>query len=104
MSTTNGFISSDTNLANDINGGHDASNWVPVLENPLFTPRKLRVVCIGAGYSGLMLAHKIKWEQKLDDFLDLTIYEKNHDVGGTWLENVYPGVAWLVCGSHNEEH
>ncbi|KAJ4152243.1 hypothetical protein NW754_004038 [Fusarium falciforme] len=27
------------------------------------------------------------------DFIDLAIYEKNTDVGGTWLENRYPGVA-----------
>lgn len=27
-------------------------------------------------------------------FVDLTIYEKNQDVGGTWLENRYPGIAW----------
>ncbi|RMZ46525.1 monooxygenase [Aspergillus flavus] len=27
------------------------------------------------------------------DFLDLTIYEKNPEVGGTWFENIYPGVA-----------
>ncbi|RAK98790.1 flavin-containing monooxygenase [Aspergillus ibericus CBS 121593] len=57
-----------------------------------FTPRKLRVVCIGAGYSGLILAHKLKYEQPLD-FVDFTLYEKNSDVGGTWFENVYPGVG-----------
>ncbi|KAJ4229257.1 hypothetical protein NW757_014067 [Fusarium falciforme] len=28
-----------------------------------------------------------------DSFIDLAIYEKNPDVGGTWLENRYPGVA-----------
>lgn len=57
-----------------------------------FQPRKLRIVCIGAGFSGLILAHKLKHEQPLD-FVDFTIYEKNEDVGGTWLENVYPGVG-----------
>lgn len=24
--------------------------------------------------------------------IELTIFEKNSEVGGTWLENVYPGV------------
>ena len=70
------------------------SKWIPIEEKPIFTGRKLRVVCVGAGYSGLMLAHKIKYLMKLEDIIDLCIYEKNHDVGGTWLENKYPGVAW----------
>ncbi|KAL2004939.1 hypothetical protein VTN00DRAFT_2789 [Thermoascus crustaceus] len=79
------------------NGEGDATprdpTWVPVSEQPVFTPRKLKVICVGAGYSGLMLAYKYKYETPMDDYVDLTIYEKNHDVGGTWLENRYPGVA-----------
>ena len=50
--------------------------------------RTLKVVCIGAGASGLLVAYKL---QKHFDKLDLTIYEKNQDVSGTWLENRYPG-------------
>ncbi|KAE8405536.1 putative flavin-binding monooxygenase [Aspergillus pseudonomiae] len=57
-----------------------------------FTPRKLRVVCIGAGFSGLTIAYKLKHETPLE-FVDFTIYEKNPEVGGTWFENIYPGVA-----------
>ncbi|PWY76999.1 FAD/NAD(P)-binding domain-containing protein [Aspergillus heteromorphus CBS 117.55] len=57
-----------------------------------FTPRKLKIVCIGAGFSGLILAHKLQHEQPLD-FVDFTIYEKNQEVGGTWFENIYPGVG-----------
>lgn len=60
-----------------------------------FTPRKLRVVCIGAGFSGLIMAYKLKHERPLD-YIDFTIYEKNSEVGGTWYENVYPGVGWCV--------
>ena len=70
------------------------SNWVPILDKPLFAERKLRVVCIGAGFSGLILAHKIKYDWKMDDFIELQIYEKNDDIGGTWYENRYPGAAW----------
>ena len=70
------------------------AHWVPVREHPIHSPRRLRVVCIGAGYAGLMIAYKIKHQMKMDHFVDLCIYEKNHDVGGTWLENRYPGVAW----------
>lgn len=72
------------------------SNWVGVLEEPIFNRRKLRVVCIGAGLSGLTLAHKIKHEYAVGDKVDFTIYEKNNDIGGTWYENVYPGAAWYV--------
>ncbi|KAJ5520427.1 hypothetical protein N7463_000880 [Penicillium fimorum] len=68
-------------------------NWVPVADEPLYTPRKLRVVCVGAGFSGLLVAYKFKHQYKLDGLIDLAIYEKNADVGGTWLENKYPGVA-----------
>ncbi|KAJ9361394.1 hypothetical protein C8Q69DRAFT_401042 [Paecilomyces variotii] len=67
--------------------------WVPVLDQPVHTPRKIRVVCVGAGVSGLILAHKYKYELKMDEYVDFTIYEKNQDVGGTWFENRYPGVA-----------
>ncbi|RDW65714.1 flavin-containing monooxygenase [Aspergillus mulundensis] len=57
-----------------------------------FAPRKLRVVCVGAGFSGLTLAYKLKHERPLEN-VDFTIYEKNPEVGGTWYENVYPGVG-----------
>ncbi|OAP62890.1 hypothetical protein AYL99_02117 [Fonsecaea erecta] len=68
-------------------------NWVPLLDTPVLTRRKLKIVCIGAGFSGLTLAHKIQHELKLEDVIDLQIYEKNADVGGTWYENTYPGAA-----------
>lgn len=77
---------------NGVNGS-TKSNRVPVGKKPVFTPRKLRVVCVGAGYSGLILAYKNAHQMKSTEFIDLTIYEKNHDVGGTWLENRYPGIA-----------
>jgi cation diffusion facilitator CzcD-associated flavoprotein CzcO len=68
-------------------------NWVPLLDEPAYEPRRLRVVCVGAGYSGLMLAYEAKYNESLQGFIDLTIYEKAQDVGGTWLANRYPGVA-----------
>lgn len=69
-------------------------NWVQLLDQPLHSERKLRLVCVGAGFAGLILAHKIKYDWKMDNFIDFQIYEKNPDVGGTWYENRYPGVAW----------
>lgn len=47
-----------------------------------------KVVVIGAGYSGLAMGAKLK-----EAGIAFTIIEKNEDVGGTWLENTYPGVA-----------
>ncbi|KAK5051557.1 hypothetical protein LTR84_003209 [Exophiala bonariae] len=56
----------------------------------IFSPQHASIVCIGAGVSGIALA--IELQQKLEDF-ELCIYEKNSDIGGTWLENRYPGCA-----------
>ncbi|KAI1388808.1 FAD/NAD(P)-binding domain-containing protein [Hypoxylon trugodes] len=52
-------------------------------------PRELRVAVIGAGLSGVLAG--ILLPAKVPN-LKLTIFEKNADVGGTWFENIYPGV------------
>ncbi|MCB2061759.1 MAG: NAD(P)/FAD-dependent oxidoreductase, partial [Novosphingobium sp.] len=49
---------------------------------------KFMVVVIGAGYSGLAMAAKLK-----EAGIPFAVIEKNPDVGGTWFENTYPGVA-----------
>jgi 4-hydroxyacetophenone monooxygenase len=46
------------------------------------------VVIIGAGFSGLCAGIRLK-----ELGIRFTILEKNPDVGGTWLENRYPGCA-----------
>lgn len=51
---------------------------------PVNHARPIKVVCIGAGYSGILAG--IRFPQKIKN-LHLTIYEKNDDVGGTWFEN-----------------
>ncbi|KAL5358850.1 hypothetical protein BJX96DRAFT_183379 [Aspergillus floccosus] len=76
-----------------LNSPEQASCWVPFNDQPLHTPRRLKVICVGAGFSGLLFAYKCKYDKQLASCVDLTIYEKNADVGGTWLENRYPGVA-----------
>jgi 4-hydroxyacetophenone monooxygenase len=45
-----------------------------------------RVAVIGAGMSGLLAAHRLRQAG-----VDVTILEKDADVGGTWFENTYPG-------------
>lgn len=57
---------------------------------PIFTPQHASIVCIGAGVSGIALT--IALQQTMDNYT-LEIFEKNNDVGGTWLENRYPGCA-----------
>ncbi|KIM80335.1 hypothetical protein PILCRDRAFT_530429 [Piloderma croceum F 1598] len=52
--------------------------------------RHMRIVIIGAGFSGILAA--IRFRQKFTN-IELVLYEKNAGVGGTWLENKYPGVA-----------
>ncbi|KAM0787268.1 hypothetical protein ACM66B_006503 [Microbotryomycetes sp. NB124-2] len=52
--------------------------------------RKLKVAMIGAGFSGIMAGVRIP--QRLRN-VDLTIFEKNESVGGTWFENHYPGLC-----------
>ncbi len=48
-----------------------------------------RFVIVGAGMAGILAAIKLK-ERGNNNF---TVYEKAHEVGGTWRENSYPGVA-----------
>ncbi|MCJ1260534.1 hypothetical protein MMC22_000395 [Lobaria immixta] len=61
------------------------------IKDPIYQPqRKLKVVVIGAGASGLLLAYKL---QRHFDDLDLKVFEKNPAVSGTWFENTYPGCA-----------
>ena len=58
-----------------------------------YTPRKLKVFTIGAGFSGLLIAHKFQHRfPEMEDIVEHTIFEAHHDVGGTWLVNNYPGV------------
>ncbi|KAK3301009.1 uncharacterized protein B0H64DRAFT_414697 [Chaetomium fimeti] len=59
-----------------------------VREQPLGSTRHIRIVGIGAGASGLNLIRTLRLN--LSDY-EVTVYEKNTDVGGTWLENRYPG-------------
>lgn len=48
--------------------------------------RKFRVAIIGAGMSGLVMAHRLAQAN-----IPFVVFEKNTEVGGTWWENRYPG-------------
>lgn len=68
---------------------------IPLNDTTAWKPRrKLRVVTIGAGYSGMIFAQKLqhKYPKEADEILEHTIYEARDDVGGTWDANTYPGI------------
>lgn len=53
---------------------------------PATVRRSVRVAIIGAGVSGLLAARAMDLAG-----IDHVVFEKNSEVGGTWLENRYPG-------------
>jgi len=53
--------------------------WVPLNKESLFTPRKIRVICIGAGYAGLTLLYKWKYKMKLDKPVQVEVYPDHED-------------------------
>lgn len=59
---------------------------VPVnpLERCVDDYRPMKVICIGAGMCGITVG--CMFPEKIPN-LELVIYEKNTDVGGTWFEN-----------------
>ncbi|MCS5734509.1 flavin-containing monooxygenase [Herbiconiux daphne] len=50
---------------------------------------QVEVVVIGAGFAGIGLGIRLK-RRGFDSFV---VLERAHDVGGTWRDNTYPGVA-----------
>jgi 4-hydroxyacetophenone monooxygenase len=48
--------------------------------------RRFTAAVIGAGMSGIVVAHRLRQAG-----VEVQVFEKNPDVGGTWFENVYPG-------------
>ncbi len=87
-------------------GGHVPSQYLPMVLEELNFDRTdaktvrwrkppsqerlagFHVLLIGAGFSGLAMGAKLK-----EAGIPFTIVEKNPDVGGTWFENTYPGIA-----------
>src|SRR3954466_471973 len=59
-----------------------------------WTSGDFTVAIIGAGMSGLLVAHRLRQAN-----VPFVILEKNADVGGTWYENSYPG-----CRVDNPNH
>lgn len=90
-SASNGAGQGETN--------HSAKSDTPEYQIPLWDapsysiPRKLRIITIGAGFSGLTFAYKLRYEHpEMEKIVINTIFESRSDIGGTWLVNTYPGV------------
>ena len=60
----------------------------PLPQQPPPDVPPMRAVVIGAGVSGLLAALRLR-----EQGLDVTVLEKNTEVGGTWWENRYPGAG-----------
>jgi hypothetical protein len=69
--------------------GHQMTDYV---QDP--SSRKLKVLTIGAGLSSIQMAYMI---QKHCQNVELVVYEKNAEIGGTWYENRYPGQSKIAC-------
>src|SRR5215210_8132889 len=52
-------------------------------------PSEVDVAVLGAGFSGLGMAIRMK-QEGFDDFV---VLEREEEVGGTWWANTYPGCA-----------
>jgi len=74
----------------DVCASNSVATPYKMRNQPIHANRHLRVICVGAGASGIYMAYKLK--SKFTDFT-LNLYEKNADIGGTWYENRYPGCA-----------
>lgn len=61
----------------------DPTTGYEILERPYGLKRSIKIIHIGAGASGINLAHYAH------DYpgVEVQIYDKNPEVGGTWYEN-----------------
>lgn len=60
---------------------------------PMFTPRQVRIIAIGAGFAGISMARAVNTGSIRN--ATMTVYEKNNNIGGTWYENRYPGYVFI---------
>jgi len=65
------------------NGDVEAIGY-EIYDHPIGHKKKLRVITIGGGASGINMAYQIK---KHMENVEHVAYEKNPELGGTWYEN-----------------
>ncbi|KAL1976785.1 hypothetical protein VTN31DRAFT_3067 [Thermomyces dupontii] len=99
---------SETQTQSHVNGIEPQTKpKIEIEEHPIDQVRDVKVAVIGAGLAGVSAG--VLLPAKLPG-IDLTIYDKNADVGGTWFENTYPGVrcdipahAYQSCFDYNTD-
>ncbi|EZF22559.1 hypothetical protein H112_04614 [Trichophyton rubrum D6] len=66
-----------------------------MINEPFPGKESFKIIMAGCGPAGIdFLHHAVKeFGAEGDSGVELICFEKNHDVGGTWLENRYPGCA-----------
>ncbi|KAI0288780.1 hypothetical protein B0F90DRAFT_1876180, partial [Multifurca ochricompacta] len=62
--------------------------------------RPIKVVCVGAGFCGILAA--IRFARKVPN-IELTVYEKENGIGGTWFVNKYIHLQPSVQSSMNRD-
>ena len=67
-------------------GPHGDLRAAALAQGGLAADRPFLVAIVGAGMSGIIAAYRL--EQAGVPYI---VFDKNADVGGTWLENTYPG-------------
>jgi hypothetical protein len=71
---------------------HFSDVRIPLNDQYAFTPRKLKVITIGAGFSGLLMAHKFQHRfPEMQEYVEHVILERHGNIGGT----VGSIVSWL---------
>lgn len=85
-----------TDSTDSIDSGRFTTDEI-IPDQPLGSARRIRIITIGAGASGLNM---IRTARKHLNNYEHVVYEKNPDVGGTWYENRYPGCKCDIP-SHN---
>lgn len=84
-------------IHSELQDGRQQNAEYVIKEAPIGTLRKIRIVTIGAGVSGINIIRTLKLHTSNFEHV---VYEKNPEVGGTWYESRYPGCRCDVP-SHN---
>ena len=53
-------------------------------------PAHTDILVVGSGFAGMGVVARVL---RQNPAADITVIERAHDVGGTWRDNTYPGVA-----------
>jgi hypothetical protein len=83
-------MNGDAKVGSGMMNGHSHSSSYKWPKKYLGQGRPIRIVMVGGGMTGIA-AVKLYKDTFPEREVDFVIYEKNHDITGTWLENRYPG-------------